>query len=63
MQSSKKKWNLELSGYLLDGLSLVEKKVLHTLIMSRGLYTSENFKQLIRDKNEGKLGTLFTIMI
>ena len=32
------------------------------LTMSRGLYTGENLSQIIRE-NEGKLGTLFTIMI
>ena len=33
------------------------------LIMSVGVYTGEHFKQIFREKNEGKLGTLFTIII
>ena len=52
---------------LLDGLFFVEKglsvHVQHMLKMSRGLYTGGNFKQNTWKKSEGKLGTLFAIMI
>ena len=50
----------------LDGLIFVEKglgvHVQRMLKMSRGLYTGGNFKQNTW-KNEGKLGTLFAIII
>ena len=52
---------------LLDGLVFVEKGLgVHVqlmLKMSRGLYTGGNFKQNTWKKSEGKLGTLFVIMI
>ena len=51
---------------LLDGLIFVEKGLgLHVqrmLKMSRGLFTGVNFKQIL-GKSEGKLGTLFAILI
>ena len=37
--------------------------VQRVLKMSRGSYTSGNYKQNIWGKNEGKLGTLFAIII
>ena len=50
-----------------DGLIFVEKglgvHVQRMLKMSRGLYTGGNFKQNTLKKNEGKLRTLFAIMI
>ena len=52
---------------LLDGLIFVQKglevHVQRMLKMSRGLYTGGNFKQNTRKKGEGKLGTLFAILI
>ena len=52
---------------LLDDLFFVEKCLsMHVqcmLNMNRDLYTSGKFKQLIWKKNEGKLVTLFAIMI
>ena len=52
---------------LLDSLIFVENglgvHVQRMLKMSRGLYTSGNFKQNTWKKNEGKLGILFAIMI
>ena len=49
------------------GLFFVEKgpgvHVQCMLKMSRGLYTDGNFKQNTWKKCEGKLGTLFAIMI
>ena len=52
---------------LLDGLIFVEKglgvHVQRMLKMSRGLYSDGNFKQSTWKKIEGKLGTLFAIMI
>ena len=52
---------------LLDGLIFIGKGlVVHVqrmLKMSRGLYTGGNFKQNTWKKSEGKLGTLFAIMI
>ena len=53
--------------HLLDGLIFVEKglgvHVQRMLKMSRGLYTGGNFKQNTWKKSEGKLGTLFAILI
>ena len=52
---------------LLDGLIFVEKglgvHVQRILKMSSGLYTDGNFKQKTWKKSEGKLGTLFAIII
>ena len=52
---------------LLDGLFFVKKGnglyVQHMLKMSKSLYTGGNFKQIFGKINDGKLGTLFTIMI
>ena len=62
MQLSKTFRILELGGYLLDGLSLVKKGVAQAHNEYRFIHW-RNFKQLIRGKNEVKLGTLFTIMI
>ena len=49
------------------GLIFGEKRtcvhVQRTLKMSRGLYTGGNFKQNTSKKSEGKLGTLFAILI
>ena len=51
---------------LLDGLIFVEKglgvHVERMLKMSRGLYTGWNLSKFL-EKSEGKLGTLFAIMI
>ena len=50
-----------------DGLISVEKglgvHMQRMLKMSRGLYTGGNFKQNTWKKGEGKLRTLFAIMI
>ena len=50
-----------------NGLFFVEKglgvHVQRMLKMSRGLYTGENFNQNTWEKNEGKLGTSFAILI
>ena len=52
---------------LIDGLIIVEKELdMHMqrmLEMSRVLYNGGNFKQIVRKKIEGKLETLFTVMI
>ena len=52
---------------LLDGLIFVEKGLgVHVqllLKMRRGLYTGGNFKQNTWKKSEGKLGTLYAIMV
>ena len=52
---------------LFDGLIFIEKglgvHVQRMLKMSRGLYTSGNFKQNTLKKSEGKLGTLLAILI
>ena len=52
---------------LLDGLIFDEKglgvHVQRMLKMSRGLYIGKHFKQNTWGKSEGKLGTLFAIMI
>ena len=52
---------------LLYGLIFVEKglgvHVQRMLKMSRGLYTGGNLKQKKMEKSEGKLTTLFVIMI
>ena len=47
---------------LLDVLNFVEKG-LGMLVLSRGFYTGGNCKQDTWKKSEGKLGTLFAIMI
>ena len=50
-----------------DSLIFVKKgldvHVQRMLKLSRGLYTGGNFKQNTLKKSEGKLGTLFAIMI
>ena len=52
---------------LFGGFIFVEKglgvHIQRMLKMSRGSYTGGNFKQNTWGKNEGKLGTLFAIMI
>ena len=52
---------------LLDGLIFVEKGLgvhVHRMLkMSRGLYTGGNLKQNSWKKSEGKLETLFEILI
>ena len=50
---------------LFDGLIFVEKRLRARAAHGqneKGLYTGRNFKQNIK-KNEGKLGTLFTIVV